>query len=79
MRFLKKNRKAESTRPAKGPYFLDDPHAASGSETRVVVAEIEGELIAFVLHPHRPVVRIPIGEVDLSSLVPAGALKSVHA
>ena len=33
------------------------------THTSVVVAEVNGELIAFVSDPTRPLVRIPLGEV----------------
>jgi chemotaxis signal transduction protein len=33
-------------------------------KAKVIVAEINGELIAFVVDKERPIVRIAIGEVD---------------
>ena len=37
-------------------------------KAKVIVAEINGQLIAFVVDHERPIVRIPIGELDLRRL-----------
>ena len=69
MRFFKKSTATRESGQDGESAPQKDPKA------RVVVAEINGELMAFVVNPKGPVVRIPIGELDKQKQVPVGGLK----